>query len=143
MPVCPRCAVATPVGQRCPDCARLPRSATRQGRPGQYAGALVAGLGAAAAAALLLPLARQLPLLGLFAAYGVGLGVASAVRRGAGGNQNPPFRNLAIGLAVLAVAAATVWTRGGLGGLPEALLGGSAWSLLGYAVAALGAYQRF
>lgn len=141
--ICPRCSVATPVGQRCPDCARLPRSATRQGRPRQYLGAVGAGLAATAVAATLLPLLWTVPLLRLFAAYGIGIGVALAVRWGAGGNASPPFRRIALGLAVLAVAGATTWVGGGPGALPGALLGGSAWTLVSYGVAALGAWQRF
>lgn len=141
-PICPRCSVATPVGQKCPDCARQKPSATRQGRPRQYAKAAGFGLGAVAVAAAVLPLLWRIPFVALIASFGAGLAVGSAVRRGAEGNQNPPFRYLAVGLAVAAVAASRVWLGGGLAALPEVLVSGP-FSLLSYAVAAFGAYQRF
>ena len=135
-PICPRCSVETPVGQKCPDCARQKRTAVRQGRPRQYAKAAGAGVVVAAGAGFLLPLLWGIPLVGFFASFGAGLAVAEAVRWGAEGNQNPPFRNLAVGLALLSVAGGMY----AIFGLPPF---GGAFSLLSYLVAGWGAWSRY
>lgn len=106
---------------KCPDCARLPRSARAGGRPDQYAKAVAFGAGAAVLAGLALML--------LFGTVGVfrwiasaiaGYAIANAVIRGSGGNRADGFRWLAVGLTVVAVAgawllAAGTLTVGGLG----------------------------
>jgi hypothetical protein len=46
-PICPRCMVSTPVGYRCPDCARGPRPAIYQPTAAGMTKALVLGIGAA------------------------------------------------------------------------------------------------
>ena len=47
-PICPRCLVQTPVGARCPDCARLYRLPTYRVSTRYYLSAIGAGLGVAA-----------------------------------------------------------------------------------------------
>ena len=46
-PICPKCLVQTPVGARCPDCARLHRLPTYRVSTGYYLRAVGAGLGIA------------------------------------------------------------------------------------------------
>lgn len=48
-PICPRCTVQTPVGARCPDCAKLRRLPTYEVSARQYLIAAGVGLGVAAA----------------------------------------------------------------------------------------------
>lgn len=135
-PICPRCAVPTSVGQKCPGCARQPRSARRQGKPDQYAKAIVFGLVGAGMGAFVLTLV--LTSIGLFtwiAAGLVGFGVAGAVRRGAEGNGSDPFRYLAYGAAVLAVLVTFLYlARTPLPGLRNAIT---------YLAAVYGAHLRF
>lgn len=133
--ICPACAVAGPVGQKCPACARRSPAARRQARPRQYARAVAAGTVVAALAGWLYPLLRGIPLLGFFVAYGTGLAVGEAVRRGAEGNRAAPFRWLAICLAVLALGVGMVLVSGRPPTGP--------FGLLALGIAALGARQRF
>lgn len=135
-PICPRCAVDAPVGQKCPDCARQVKAARRQGKPDQYAKATGYGIAAAAAGAAVLPFVLGVPFLGLILTGFVGYGVAHAVLIGSEGNRAEPFRNLAMGLAVGAVVAMFL-----LGGGLAAVL--SFRGLLLLAAAAYGAYARF
>ena len=46
-PICPKCMVQTPVGARCPDCARMSRVPTYRVSIQHYLRAIGAGLGAA------------------------------------------------------------------------------------------------
>lgn len=46
-PICPKCLVQTPVGARCPDCARLHRLPTYRVSTGYYLRAVGTGLGMA------------------------------------------------------------------------------------------------
>lgn len=135
-PICPKCSIATPVGQKCPDCAKQPRSARAVGKPRQYAKAVAVGLVASAVAGY--ALALLFTNVGFFTwiASGVaGYLVARVVQWGGEGNRARPFRWLAIGLAVLAVEVAWVVGYGVLfpGGL----------NLVTYLAAAYGAYIRF
>src|SRR5207302_6294054 len=60
-PICPRCQIQTPVGARCPTCARVKRFALLV-KPRELAQAIAYGVGAAAAGTLALTF---IPLLGL------------------------------------------------------------------------------
>jgi hypothetical protein len=80
-PICPRCAVPTPVGARCPTCARVKRFATVL-KPGEVGRALVLGLGVAMAGSLIasmVPIIRVLPI--VFVGYVVAEVVSLAVNR--------------------------------------------------------------
>ncbi len=108
-PICPSCMVASPVGQKCPDCARLPKTARASVRPGQLRGALLQGGAVAIASAFGLGLiVFRTGFLSLIASGVVGWWIAEAVRRGAQGNRNDVLRYLAFGLAVAAVVGGWV-----------------------------------
>jgi hypothetical protein len=80
-PICPRCAVPTPVGARCPTCAQVKRFATVL-KPTEVARAIVLGLGVAMAGSLiasLIPIIRVLPV--VFVGYAVSEVVSLAVNR--------------------------------------------------------------
>lgn len=51
-PICPKCMVQTPVGARCPDCAKLRRLPTFEVSSRQYLIALGVGVGVAAVAGI-------------------------------------------------------------------------------------------
>jgi len=113
-PICPRCMVATAVGQKCPSCARQPRSAKGTPPPAQVARAFGAGLAAAVASGFLLLLLPFRAGILITAAYGylVGAAVRWAARR-----------RVHTQLGVAAAAAAVV----GLATV-VALLGGVPWA---------------
>lgn len=132
--ICPRCAVEAVVGQKCPDCARRPRSARPAGRPRQWTKAGLYGAASAAGLGLVLPFVWQVGFFTLIISGVAGYGVGRAVRAGAEGNGLPPFRNLALGLAIAMVVVATMVAFG------TPLPGGRGYFLLAYPAAAYGAY---
>lgn len=106
-PICPRCAVQTPVGARCPDCARLQRLPTYQISPAQYLGATGLGLGVALVGGILWAV---VPLGGFFAffiAAGMGWLLADVVGRAVNHKRGPGLQVLAGVLVVV-----TIWVRG-------------------------------
>jgi hypothetical protein len=78
-PICPRCLVATPVGARCPTCARVKRFALTT-KPRELAQAIALGVGAAALGTLILSF---IPFLGLIGYALLGFVVGEAVSVGA------------------------------------------------------------
>lgn len=127
------------VGQKCPDCARVPRRARAVGKPSHYAKGVAAGLAAAVVAGAALSLVLftirfGALLLSALVGYGVGRAVGWGVQR----QTARPFAVIAAVCGVLAVAVAFVLGRGTpLPGSPVLLL---AYVLAGwFAVRGLGA----
>jgi hypothetical protein len=91
-PICPRCMVQTPVGARCPSCARLKRVPTYQISGKYYLRGVGAAIGLAIAAGLLWLLIRMfVPFSGFFnfiiaggVGYAIGEGISWATNRKAG-----------------------------------------------------------
>jgi hypothetical protein len=109
-PICTRCMRTAAVGQKCPTCARSPRSARALGKPQHYVRAIGAGLGAAVvggvAYSYLIAALRgfgSLILSGL-----LGFLIGRVVAWGTRGQSQQPFSTVAIGLALVAVAVALV-----------------------------------
>lgn len=78
-PICPRCLVSTPVGARCPTCARVKRfTVLALIRPRELMRAVLFGLGVAVIGTIVL---GYIPFLGLigFALMGFGVGEAVAI----------------------------------------------------------------
>lgn len=131
-PVCPRCAVPGPVGQKCPACAKQERAARAQGKPRQYAKGSAAGTLAAVGVAIGLRVIAATVGFGFIIGAGFGgYGIARAVHWGAERNAASPFRLIAFGLSLAAVQGAAlamgVWVLPGL------------W-ILAYLAAVYGAY---
>lgn len=120
---------ASAVGQKCPDCARVPRSARALGKPIHY----VRGVGAGLAVALVgaFALLQFIVMVGfgrVILSAVLGYLVGRAVRWGAAGQTQSPFPALAAGCVVLGMAAVfTAFT-----GSP---IPGGLWLLLGYLAA--------
>jgi hypothetical protein len=129
-PICPRCAIQTPVGLRCRACARLTRLPTYQVGRRDYLLAALAGLGAAVGLGfawlfiiLFLPFGGILNLLlAAGAGYGTGQAVSLAARRKRGltlkiiagsgaalaffiGNELNPAMGLSLGFGLFSLAA--------------------------------------
>jgi hypothetical protein len=129
-PICPRCMVTTPVGQKCGDCARQPRSAKGAPPPAIVARAFGAGYVTAAlgtAVWLLIPFVR------LILAAVLGIVIAGAVRWAARRRVHNQLGAAAAAASVLGMAT-TVLVLGG------AVL--SPWLLLAYLVAGGVAFVR-
>jgi hypothetical protein len=110
-PICPRCMVQTPVGARCPTCARVKRFALLV-KPVELVRAIAFGIGVGAVGTVLYQLiGRMIPFLGpLIGFMIVGFGVGHAVSVGAN-------RKRARELAPIAVACLFVGYEIGLVGL--------------------------
>ena len=135
-PICPECSIATPVGQKCPDCAKQPRSARAIGKPRQYAKAAGVGIVAAGIAGFVLSL--LFTTVGFFTWIGSGIAgylIARAVLWGSEGNRATPFLWIAIVLSAAAVEGAWLVGFGVLfpGGL----------NLITYLAAGYGAWLTF
>jgi hypothetical protein len=129
-PICPRCMVATAVGQKCPRCARQSGRAKGDPETALLARAFGAGVAVAAAAGLLMLL---VPFAGLLLAAAHGFLVGATVRWAA-------RRRTHARLGLAAAAAVVV----GLGGL-VLVLGGNPFAvrlLLVYAISCGIAYLR-
>lgn len=139
--ICPACMVSAPVGFKCPGCARQATPARALGRPDQYAKAITFGVAATVVATVVLSMVFRGGFLSWIASGVAGYAIAEAVRRGAGGNRADPFRYLAIGLAVLAVAAAWVLLARGDVGAATAYVGRDPLALVTFLAAVYGAYR--
>jgi hypothetical protein len=89
----------TPVGMKCPDCARQPLR-VRYGKPRHYLAAAAAGLAVATAAGALVGLIR----FGIFVSFLVGLGVGEVVYRASGRQSRPGFRVIAALVTVIGMS---------------------------------------
>lgn len=91
--ICPKDMKATPVGYKCPECARPARSQYMYVKPRQAVMGLLAGLAVALGGAWLLAGMRL-----SFFLLGVvwGMGVGEAVRRGAGGHRGPTAATIGV-----------------------------------------------
>jgi hypothetical protein len=135
--ICIDCAVAAPVGFKCPDHARTSRAA----RGVIPVAGLVRGVGAGIVVAVVLGVILsvvQIPFLGIILAYFAGTAVGEVTRRASGGYRDPVLARVAaiaaaIGMLLLPIG----WLLGGAS--PGAWL---AWTLVSAGVAAYGAFTR-
>ena len=114
-PICPKDMKLTPVGYKCPDCARPAKGQYRYVKPRQMLFGALAGFGAALVGAWLIALSG----FGFFLiAVGWGMLVGEAVRRGSGGHRGPVVGSIGVvcvvvggligGLDLLAIAMGVV-----------------------------------
>lgn len=105
-PICPRDMVFTPVGIKCPECARPVGRMVSGPRPIYYLRAAMAGLGASLLGGLTLAVLRAvIPFGGFLVALFVGYGIGGAVSWGGRRNGSGAFQVIA---AVSAVIAFTI-----------------------------------
>jgi hypothetical protein len=131
-PICTECMVATDVGIKCPDDARLPRGA-RAGimKSNQVLRSILAGLGVALAGIPMVWVLFSLPFTLLLSAA-AGYGTGTLVNRAGGRNGGP----LAIAISVLATAIPFLVVLA-----PDLLAGGNVnpFSLIAPLIAAIAA----
>ncbi len=112
-PICPKDMVLTPVGYKCPVCAKPKRSQYTYVKPKQLLGAIGAGALAGVGGGFLLGMIH----LGFFLiSIAWGMAVGEAVRRGSGGHRGPV-------LAVVAAVCIVIGSLVGQLGLLAAVLG--------------------
>ena len=99
-PICPRCLVATPVGARCPECARVKRF-TFLVKPHEFARAAGMGLAVAAVGSLIL---QFVPFVGLLGLAFIGFAVGEAVSVGANRKRARELGPLAVACFLLGFA---------------------------------------
>ncbi len=117
-PICPQCMVSSPVGARCPSCARIGRPAILDASRNEMGRAIGFGLGVAVAGALIfsviLKILVSLPfIIGLIdfivvagGIVGLGYAIGEAVRIGSGGKLDKNLK-YAVAFAVFIGWAAT------------------------------------
>jgi hypothetical protein len=103
-PICPKCMVQTPVGARCPTCAKVSRIPTYRVTGIYYLRAIGAGMGLSIVLGLIWGFIRTFPFVGFFnfligaaVGYGIGEGISYSVNRKRG-----------VGLAVIGGLAMVV-----------------------------------
>ena len=96
-PICPRCAVMSPVGARCPDCAQVKRFNLLL-KPVELARAIGYGIGVGALGTLVVTF---IPFLGLLGYAAVGFGVGEAVSVGANRKRLPVLAPIAVACVFL------------------------------------------
>jgi hypothetical protein len=91
VPICPKCLVQTPVGARCPACARVSRVPTYRVSKAYYLRAVGAGLGLSIGCGLLWGFVQTFLfssflniLIGAAVGYGIGEGISLSVNRKCG-----------------------------------------------------------
>lgn len=128
-PICTQCVRPAAVGQKCPRCARQPRSTRALGKPVHYVRGIGAGLAAGVLGGVLyVTLIAGIGFGALLLAAALGYLVGRAVRWGTRGQSQQPFTGIAVACAVAGVAIGYA----SVGGIP---LPRSLWGLLAYLVA--------
>lgn len=137
-PVCTDCMVTTPVGMKCPECAKLPARARAAVPPVKLAaGCAVAGA-CAGAIVVAAPYVFQLAFVSLFVAYALGILSTEAVRRAAGGFRDVTLARvttMAVGVGFFLPLVLDAIDRGAFTPNP--------WDVLAAPVAAWGAWTRW
>ncbi|HUH07255.1 MAG TPA: hypothetical protein VML96_05535 [Egibacteraceae bacterium] len=135
-PICVRCMRPAAVGQKCPRCAKMPRSARALGKPSHYVKATAAGLGAAIGGGIALGLLfSQISLFGIILSAMLGFGVGRAVGWGAQRQTAQPFVVIAVTMAVVAVTVSLMTVAGLRTGFSTLLFRPQPFTLLSYLAA--------
>jgi hypothetical protein len=134
--------IYSPVGIKCPECARLPRSALVRLRPDRAARAIGAALGVGAAMGLGIVLLQGVGLFfALILGWLIGIGMGEAVLAASGRYRAPVTGWIAIGGCIWAYAVPYLIYYGADVG-DVARSAGFAWVVIGAAIACYVAYNR-
>jgi hypothetical protein len=142
-PICTDCMVYGAVGIKCPECARLPRSAIVSLKPNRAARAVAAAvLGGAAMGFGILILQGVGLFFALILGYLIGIGMAELVLAASGRYRGPTTGWIAAGGAIWAYVFPYVVTLGSDLGAVADSLSRAPFVVLGAVIAAYIAYQR-
>jgi hypothetical protein len=141
-PICTDCMVYTPVGIKCPECARLPRSALVRLRPDRAARAIGAALAVGAAMGLGIVVLQGVGLFfALILGWLIGIGMGEAVLAASGRFRGQTTGWIAVGGCIWAYAVPYLIYYGANVG-DVARSAGFAWVAIGAAIACYVAYNR-
>jgi hypothetical protein len=138
-PICPDCMVQAPVGIKCRECARMPRSARVTLRPDKAARAILAAFGVGSGFGVLLAFAggAGLGFFTLIIAYFVGLLTGRVTLRAAGYHRAGSTAWIAAGGAAWAYVCAGIVIAASVGGDPRLYV-----QVIGLLVAGFFAYRE-
>ena len=141
-PICTDCMVYTPVGIKCPDCARQPRSAIVRMRPDRAARAIGAALAVGAAMGLGIVLLQDVGLFfALILGWLIGVGMGEVVLAASGRYRAPVTGWIAMGGCVWAYAVPyLLYYVADVGAVGRSA--GLAWVVIGTGIACYVAYNR-
>ena len=141
-PICTDCMVYTPVGIKCPDCARQPRTAMVRRRPDRAARAIAAAIGVGAAMGFGIVLLQGVGLFfALILGWLIGIGMGEVVLAASGRYRAPATGWIAMGGCVWAYAVPYLIYYGADVG-DVARSAGFAWVVIGSGIACYVAYNR-
>jgi len=134
--------VYTPVGIKCPDCARLPRSAIVRLKPNRAARAVAAAIGVGAAMGVGIVLLQGIGLFfALILGWLIGIGMGEVVLAASGRYRGPTTGWIAVGGCIWAYAVPYLIYYGvDLGGVARSA--NLIWVVFGAAIAGYVAYNR-
>jgi hypothetical protein len=142
-PICPDCMVYSPVGIKCPDCARQPRSALVRLRPQRAARAVAVAIGLGALMGVGIVFLQAVGLFfALILGWLIGIGMGEAVLTASGRFRSPTTGLIAVGGCVWAYAFPYVLFYGANVGEVADSLARAPFVVLGAAVAGYVAYNR-
>jgi hypothetical protein len=141
-PICPDCMVYSPVGIKCPDCARQPRSAIVRLKPQRAARTIAVALGLGSAMGIGIVFLQAVGLFfALILGWLIGIGMGEAVLAASGRYRSPTTGWIAVGGCVWAYVFPYLLFYGGDVG-DVARSGNLAFVVLGTAIAGYVAYNR-
>jgi hypothetical protein len=142
-PICPDCMVYSPVGIKCPDCGRQPRSALVRLRPQRAARAVAVAIGLGALMGVGIVFLQAVGLFfALILGWLIGIGMGKAVLTASGRFRSPTTGLIAIGGCVWAYVFPYVLFYGADVGDVADSLSRAPFVVLGAAVAGYVAYNR-
>ncbi len=141
-PICTDCMVYTPVGIKCPECARLPRSAIVRMRPDRAARAVLAALGVGAAMGVGIVILQDVGLFfALILGWLIGIGMGEVVLAASGRYRAPATGLIAAGGCIWAYAVPYLLYYGADFGA-VARSASLVWVAIGAGIACYVAYNR-
>ena len=141
-PICTDCMVYSPVGIKCPECAKLPRSAIVTLKPGRAARAVLAAFLGGLAMGFGIVLLQSVGLFfALILGWLIGIGMSQLVLWASGRYRGPLTGWIAVAGSIWAyVVPYAIFYGANLGDVARS--GNAAFVLIGTAIAGYVAYQR-
>ena len=141
-PICTDCMVYTPVGIKCPDCARLPRSAIVRLKPDRAALAIATAFGVGTAMGVGIVFLQSVGLFfALILGWLIGIGMGEAVLAASGRYRDPVTGWIAVGGCVWAYAVPyLIYYGADVGAVARSA--NLAWVVIGAAIAGYVSYNR-